>query len=261
MQFMRIIVQGPNHAFFNMALDEAISEAVRRKLSPPTLRLYEWSRPSLSIGYFQRTSDIDIDYCRKMDYPVVRRLTGGRAVLHDSELTYSFSAPDGLPLFRGSLLEDYTIISRALVLMLRLNGIDAEASFEKRRHAGRRSPACFRALSYGEITAGGRKIVGSAQRRYPDGFMQHGSVLLSFDAGELCNVTGHGSADDLGEISAVRDYAPGITVDDLKNSFKAAFERELGVKMISDVPAGFEAALARELERDKYSSAEWNFRR
>ncbi len=260
MQFVRIIVQGPGDAFFNMALDEAISEAVRRKLSPPTLRLYEWSRPSLSIGYFQRTSDIDVGYCRKMGYPVVRRLTGGRAVLHDSELTYSFAASADFTVFRGSLREDYMSISRALVLMLRLNGIDAEASFERRGNAGRRSPACFRALSYGEITARGRKIIGSAQRRYPDGFMQHGSVLLSFDARQLCNVTGHDEEDFRG-IGALRDYAPGISINDLKNSFKEAFGKELGVKMISDDPAEFEMDTAKELEKNKYSSGRWNFRR
>ncbi len=261
MQFVRIISHGPSHAFFNMALDEAISEAVRQKLSPPTLRLYQWDRPSLSIGYFQRVSDIDIDYCGKKDYPVVRRLTGGRAILHDSELTYSFSSSADSTLFKGSLLENYTVISNALVSMLKLNGIEAKTSFKKRGNAVPGNPACFKAVSYGEITVEGRKVIGSAQRRYADGFMQHGSVLMSFDAKELCNVMGHSNEDDFRGIGGVRDYAPGISVNDLRNSFKEAFGKELGVKMISDVPAKFELNLAKELEKNKYSAKAWNYRK
>ena len=144
MQFIRLITQEPCHAFFNMALDEAISEAAREKISPPTLRLYEWDRPSLSIGYFQKVSDIDLEYCNAKDYPVVRRQTGGRAILHDSELTYSFASSKDSPVFNGSLLENYTVISNALMHALKLTGVEAEASFIKKRSNGHRNPACFK---------------------------------------------------------------------------------------------------------------------
>ncbi|MBI5665186.1 MAG: lipoate--protein ligase family protein, partial [Nitrospirae bacterium] len=175
MNFIRLINQGPASAYFNMALDEAISEGVRQKFSPPTLRLYHWDRPSLSIGCFQKVSDIDARYCDKKGYPVVRRQTGGRAVLHDSELTYSFSASTVTPMFNGSLRENYAVISRALVLALSLKGIEAEASFNRKRSGSHKGPSCFRTLSYGEITVEGKKVIGSAQKRYQDGFLQHGS--------------------------------------------------------------------------------------
>jgi lipoate-protein ligase A len=261
MKFIRFITQGPLHAFFNMALDEAISEAARKKISPPTLRLYQWDRPSMSIGYFQKVSDINSDYCRKKDYPVVRRLTGGRAILHNSELTYSFSSSTDSHIFRGTLLENYSVISNALVTGLKSAGIDAISSFERKKSNSHRNPACFKAVSYGEITVDGKKLIGSAQRRYSDGFMQHGSILLSLDTEELCRSLMHGSKDDFSGIGSVREYAPDISVNNLTAALKEAFEESLKVKLITDNPTQFELDLAKKLEKEKYSSVEWNFKR
>jgi lipoate-protein ligase A len=258
---MRIITQGHNNAFFNIALDEAISEAVRKKLSPPTLRLYQWDKPSISIGYFQKISDINIDYCSKMGYPIVRRPTGGRAILHDSELTYSLSARIDSSPFKGRLIEDYTFISKALVSGLKLAGIDAQISFSKKRCFRQKSPACFKVASYGEITINGKKVIGSAQKRYNNGFLQQGSILLNFDARKLRDVLRFNDKEDFKEIGALREYAPEISYNDLKNSLKEAFEMVLKVKMISDNPTDFELQLAKELELKKYSTQEWNLRR
>ncbi|RJQ19734.1 MAG: lipoate--protein ligase family protein [Nitrospiraceae bacterium] len=260
MQFIRIITQDAHPAFFNMALDEAISEAVRQKLSPPTLRLYQWDNPSVTIGYFQKISDVDIDYCNKKSYPVVRRATGGRAVLHDSGLTYSFSSHRDFAPFNGSLLENYRVLSGALVRGLKQTGIDAEISFEKKRREDSRNPSCFKSMSYGEITVDGRKVVGSAQKRYQNGFMQQGSVMLNSLAGELRNVLG-GREEGFREIGPINTDEKRISCHDLGRSMKDAFEKELGVKLISDNPAKFELDLAKELEAKKYSTKEWNFRR
>lgn len=260
MKFIRLITQGPCEAYYNMALDEAISEAVRQKLSPPTLRLYQWDRPSLSLGYFQKFSDIDADYCTGKGYPVVRRQTGGRAILHDAELTYSFSASSESP-FKGSLLENYTVISNALLHALEITGIKAEASFRKKRESGQKTPACFKAVSYGEITVNGKKLIGSAQKRYKDGFLQHGSILMSFDGGELSKILGLDSSITFNDIAAIKDYVPEITTADLIPALKEAFAHTLKVKLISDVPSKFELSTAEELERSKYSTNEWNHSR
>lgn len=261
MNFIRLINQGPAHAFFNMALDEAISEYVRQKASPPTLRLYLWDRPSLSIGCFQKISEVDTGYCDTMGYPVVRRQTGGRAVLHASELTYSFSTAYNSNNFKGSLLDDYSVISHALLSALKSKGIDAEASFNRKRSNGRRHPACFRAVSFGEISVGGKKVIGSAQKRYKDGFIQHGSILFGCNAEELGRVLGHEYKDSLKAIGALKDYCSGLSFDDLRTALKEAFERSLHVKLISDNPARTELALAKKLEQTKYSTREWNFSR
>ncbi len=261
MQFMRIIIQGHHHAFFNMAFDEAISEAIRQKLSPPTLRIYQWDRPSISIGYFQKISDIDIDYCNKMGYPVVRRLTGGKAILHDSELTYSFSALKDSSLFKGSLLENYIIVSEALILGLKLNGINAKISLKRKRTPIHKNPACFKTLSYGEITVNGKKVIGSAQKKFSNAFMQQGSILMSFNAMELRNVLQCNNDEDYHEIGSINDFDPEISFNDLRNSLKEAFEKTLRVKMISDSPTEFELNLAKELVRNRYLTQEWNFRK
>ena len=259
MQFIRIITHGPHHAFFNMALDEAISEAVRQNLFPPTLRLYQWSRPSVTIGYFQRISEININYCNKKEYPVVRRATGGRAILHDMELTYSFSASKKSSLFNGSLLENYTVISNALVRCLNMIGINARVSFVKKGSGSRRNSACFKSVSYGEVTVDGRKVIGSAQKRYHDGFLQQGSIMLHFHARDLCSVLNENNEEDFNEVGSICNIGKEITFGDLKNPLKEAFEKELRVKLISDGPSKFELTLAKELEEKKYSTPEWNF--
>jgi lipoate-protein ligase A len=258
MQFVRLIKQGPEHAFFNMALDEAISEAVRQKESPPTLRLYEWDRPSVSLGYFQKASDINTGYCADNDYPVVRRLTGGRAILHDAELTYSFSSSADCVLFNGSLMDSYKTISAALVRTLQLTGLDAAMSFDRKRGEGPRNPACFKAVSYGEVTVDSRKIIGSAQKRYRDGFLQHGSILMSFNADKLCSVLINSSKEEFVSIGSIDRCNKKVTIDVLKNFAKQAFEAKLNIRLISDSPSKSEMNLAKELERNKYSKPEWN---
>ena len=261
MRFIRIITHEANNAFFNMAVDEAISEAVRQELSPPTLRLYRWSRPSLSIGHFQKISEVNIDYCGKMDYPVVRRLTGGRAILHDAELTYSFSARTGSPPFSSSLHENYSVISNAILLGLKSCGINADISFERKRSSGQRNPACFKTVSYGEITLNGKKVIGSAQKRYSNGFMQHGSILLDFDVEKLCNVLVHADNSVFSDITSISDHTEGVTFENLGLAIKKGYEDSLGIKLISDSPTKFELQLAKELEKNKYSTKEWNFSR
>lgn len=261
MQFMRIIIQGAHHAFFNMALDEAISEAVRQSLSPATLRLYQWDRPSVTLGYFQKISEINMPYCIEKGYPVVRRATGGRAILHDAELTYSLSSSKNFPLFKGRLLENYAVISNALVRGLNHAGIKAQVSFTRKRDLSQRNPACFKSVSFGEVTLDGRKVIGSAQRRYQNGFLQQGSVLLNFHPRELCNVLNAGEEEDFNGIGSISNTDREVSFNDLTGPLKEAFEKELNIKLISDRPSKFELSLAGELEEKKYSTQEWNFLR
>jgi lipoate-protein ligase A len=256
----RIIDDVPHDAFFNMALDEAISVAVRRDLSPPTLRLYQWSVPSVSIGYFQKTADINLAYCNKKAYPVVRRTTGGTAILHDSELTYSFSVRTDIEPFGGGLYQSYMAISNAVAGSLKRFNIDAEISTSRKRI--RRNPSCFRTSSYGEITVQGRKIIGSAQRRHKNCLLQQGSILLGFNAGSSRNIVNNVSDEnDCLETGFIWKYSPAVSVPDLKASLKDAFEdvfcRQLACTGISE----FELKLAEELMAEKYATEKWNMRR
>lgn len=260
--YWRLIDDKPHDAFFNMALDEAISEAVRKKLSPPTLRLYQWVTPSISIGYFQSISDVNNDYCREMGYPIVRRQTGGMAILHDSELTYSFSAHTEVELFKGGLLNNYMAISNALVLALKFINMDAQIAFLKDRR--QRSASCFNTSSYGEITVNGEKIIGSAQKRYRNGFLQQGSILMDLDVRELGKVIRRNKkrvGGFSGRIGTIKKYAPAVSITDLTKALKEAFEKTFMIGFIPDTLTEFELNLAKKLETEKYSTQEWNLRR
>ncbi|MBC8285183.1 MAG: lipoate--protein ligase family protein, partial [Nitrospinae bacterium] len=169
-----------------MITDRAILLACNEGQVPATLRLYGWKRPTLSIGYSQDISKyIDLESCKKNNIPVVRRFTGGRALLHQYELTYSVIAPIPHPAFPGSLRGAFERISRAILESLEMGGIEA-AQVAARKDRTRntesgRSPACFSVANHCEITVQGKKLVGSAQRRLRSAFLQHGSVLLDTD--------------------------------------------------------------------------------
>ena len=260
----RLIDDKPHNAFFNMAIDEAISEAVREKLSPPTLRLYQWVKPSITIGYFQTISDINLEYCKKKSYPIVRRLTGGMAILHDSELTYSFSSRNDTEPFRNSLIENYLSVSSALASALTLTNIDAQITLIKNRRE--RNPFCFKISTYGEITVNGKKIIGSAQKRYKNGFLQQGSIMVDFDAEELERILNNynppsptgGMRGFSDEIGTIKKYAPAVSIEELRKALKKAFEKTFMIKFISEDLTKFELNLAKKLEREKYSTKEWN---
>ncbi|MBF0521057.1 MAG: octanoyltransferase, partial [Nitrospirae bacterium] len=145
----RLITYSTNSAGFNMALDEAIAESVVAGFVPPTLRFYGWIHPSITIGAFQKVSDINLTRCNELEIPVVRRPTGGRAILHGNELTYSFSSVAGkdapsVP-FTDSLLNNYKLISSAFLRAVRNLGIDAVLSQRRlnRRTLSSGNPLCF----------------------------------------------------------------------------------------------------------------------
>lgn len=172
--FVRLLVDRPLPGSVNMAIDEAIMEGGRRGLV--TLRLYRWEPGCLSFGRNQTARDrYDGVRAAALGYDVVRRPTGGRSVLHHDELTYSVTAPASW----GSLRDVYLRINRALSAGLRRLGVDAvvaESSSGPAPRPGVR--ACFRDPLPGEVTVGGRKLVGSAQWRDADALLQHGSILI-----------------------------------------------------------------------------------
>ena len=179
MQVWRLIRDGFHDGFYNMAVDEAIVTAVEKGISPPTLRLYGWKSPTLSIGYSQRTDKkIDTGYCRKNKIDIVLRPTGGRAVLHDKEVTYSLISPKNNPLFPDNISGTYKAISKAFIRSLSFLKINASISTFCTQHSSLRTLSCFATTSQYEITVDGKKLIGSAQRRFKNSFLQHGSIPL-----------------------------------------------------------------------------------
>lgn len=180
----RWIEYGIYRARHNMAVDGALLEDCGRGRIPPSVRLYGWSEPAITVGYSQRyESELDVERCRAEGIDIVRRPTGGRALLHHRELSYAVVAPVSLAPFDQGLKATFNAVSEALLAGLGKLGI--RGVLNKSRHpapAGpRRSPACFAALNHCEITVDGKKLVGSAQRRNPQAFLQHGSIILEPD--------------------------------------------------------------------------------
>lgn len=240
-----------------MALDEAVSESVRKEDSPPTLRLYGWDKPSLTIGCFQKTSKIDIEFCRKKHIPIVRRPTGGRAILHHIELTYSFSSrPEGP--FKGGVNENYKILSKAFALAFSRLGIDAAMDRSKRADYSR-NPICFRSSSFGELSSGGIKLIGSAQKKWADGFLQQGSIPFEADYGLMRDIFPEKAESFPRDAKEGLSYiAPSITAEELKRAIASAFEKCFGIGFAPSSPTAEEYARADVLVKDKYSNPQWN---
>lgn len=166
-----------------MAIDEALYLQAN-PARPPVLRFYTWQTPTLSLGFFQNYKRVVSEpFIRHNKIAVVRRITGGRAVLHDRELTYALAGALTHEFGNQSLKETYSVIAQALNLGLQSLGIEEAYSSGDHAHALRQSglPQCFVAVSQYEISKGDRKMIGSAQKRARDRFVQHGSILLNFD--------------------------------------------------------------------------------
>lgn len=176
----RLIIDQPKSGMENMAIDEAILISCNAGFSQSTIRLYDWIIPTLSIGCFQKTPNL-IESCLKEDIPFVRRITGGRAVLHADEITYSIICNDREELFREGISGAYRMISECLLEALRDIEIDAVMHTSCSKEYTSLRSSCFHSPSKYEITIDGKKLIGSAQRRLKTAFLQHGSIMFGMD--------------------------------------------------------------------------------
>lgn len=265
----RFLNMGRGEAAMNMALDEAIFLLHEARLSPPTLRVYAWQTPTLSLGYAQSVArEVDLAACQRYGVDVVRRPTGGRAVLHDDEVTYSIIMPTSVSKSANSLTEHYRLIGLALAEALSQFGLPVRLARPQRSALQRQtaSPACFAALSRYELSANGRKLVGSAQKRSPTALLQHGSIPFSLDRQRLFQCLqvppeqrskmireAHATMIGLREITAVP-----IARVALHEALRAGFAKTFG-RAVEDgelQPAEWERA--RELYAVKYATPTWN---
>ena len=251
----------------NMAIDEAVFRKNIRGESPPTLRFYGWRSPALSIGYFQDyRKEVDDEACRKFGVEVVRRPTGGKAVLHERELTYAVVAGADTGLFPPDILKTYLVIGRCLAEGLAGVGIRAEMKEDGRRPPDGALPsACFSFPSRYELLVGDRKICGSAQMRSQGAFLQHGSLLTAFDPLRTCEVMLphrrlEKEADRLrNAVTSVGEQAgPALDEEGLRRALREGFERTLGIRLRDGMLTPGEQALRDELVEKKYGREEWN---
>jgi len=180
----RLILDPPLSGQENMDHDLELMEEVASGESPPILRIYRWSPPAVSLGYFQDENEVvDLKACLNAGVDVVRRPTGGRAVLHDQELTYSIIVPEAHPFInKGGVMDAYRAISRGIITAFNLLDIVAVLTPEEQYRAGLAPGSCFDSSTAYEIQVDGKKVVGSAQLRRDGIILQHGAILFSLPA-------------------------------------------------------------------------------
>jgi lipoate-protein ligase A len=238
---IRVLETGYNNAALNMAIDEALIENIG---DAPILRLYGWRPEAVSIGYFQSIKEeVDLEKCSKIGVDVVRRLTGGGAVLHELELTYSFITKQ----YPQNIMESYRWICEAIVGSINRLGFDA--SF----------------IPLNDIVVKGKKVSGSAQTRRKGVLLQHGTILLGVDVDKMFCILKVPSEklkdkiikDVKGRVTSLS----GITFEEMASSLKSNFATKFDAKLLADSMSTKEISRARWLAERKYSSKEWNFRR
>ncbi len=267
----RLIVSSSGRGAWNMALDEAILESVGSGDSLPTLRFYGWNPACLSIGYAQSISDIDFESIQQRQWDVVRRPTGGKAICHFDEFTYSVIAPHGEPRLAGDVLHSYRNVAQALLMGLHLLGIPAISLPEYSTGGGMRDtgPICFEVPSKYEITINNRKIIGSAQARKKAGILQHGSLPLNGDGLEIVHVLrfepGKSRKDASKHLSqrattASKELHREVSWDEVANAFEISFSQALNICLINADPTHQEENRAEILVLDKYDNESWTKR-
>ncbi len=272
MERFRLMVDDVLTGYENMARDEALLESVHNGISPPVVRFYRWAPPGLSIGYLQRIEEeVDLSVCRRCGVDCVRRLTGGKSVLHDDELTYSIVIPSSHGTLDGiGIVDSYLSISRGLIRSLSLLGVDASvAKGESDAPGPPSSSVCFEMPSIYEILSGGKKIIGSAQTRRKGTILQHGSVPISWRMEKMLALMGipegqrehHRAilkerATTLSEIQGAR-----IEFEDLVPCFVQGFEDAFGIELVPSTYTASELKTAGDLALNKYGSDEWNLKR
>lgn len=266
----RVILTPPGSGAWNMAVDEAILESVSRRQSLPTLRLYAWAPACLSLGLAQPYRDVDVDALTRLAWDVVRRPTGGRAILHVDELTYSVTAPLDEPRVAGGVMESYRRLSQALVAALVKIGLSAQADKEYQL-SGDTKPGgavCFEVPSNYEITVQGRKLVGSAQARRKEGVLQHGTLPLSGDLTRIVRVLAYPD-ESTREQAAQRLLAHAVNAEMLgfnvswenaAAAFCAGFEEALDLKLVKEGISPTEQQRAEALMEEKYANPAWTER-
>ncbi len=252
-----------------MAVDEAIAAHAGRGEVPPTLRFYQWQPACVSLGRHQPLADIDLARCAALGYDVVRRPTGGRAILHTDELTYSVTGPQDHPILAGAVLDSYLRLSQGLLAGLARLGLAVSKAPPTNRSGQDAGPVCFEVPSAYEIVADGRKLVGSAQSRRQSWVLQHGALPLLGDVTRLVDVICFADEVErsaqrlaLAERATTVEAALGrvVTFEEAAEALAAGFEQALGIQLHTGALSASELAAADVLRRDVYGNEQWTQR-
>ena len=270
------INSGPCSPFYNMALDEALLDWHSEGSIPPVIRFYEWSPATLSIGYFQQVErDINMEAVKEQNLGFVRRPTGGRAVLHDQELTYSVIVSESYPQMPASVTEAYRVISEGILLGFQNLGLQAYFSVPETEEQlddlkKPKSAVCFDAPSWYELVVEGKKVAGSAQTRQKGVILQHGAILLDLDEERLLSVFNFSSPEAKEKMRkklpekavAMNQFVEKpFTIEQCIMAFSKGFEQAMEIELIPYELTQAQIQYVEHLAQKKYASDDWNFKK
>ncbi|HEY1349362.1 MAG TPA: biotin/lipoate A/B protein ligase family protein [Ktedonobacteraceae bacterium] len=266
-QVYRFLDTGAQDAALNMAIDEAVLLCHLRGQAPPTLRVFRWTQPAISVGRFQQAErEIDLLRCQQEGVTLVRRPTGGRAVYHRDEFTYSVVSGRacGIP---AGIVAAYAYLAQGLIAALGQLGIPAELS--QGRVSRQSSAACFASSTQADLTSGGLKLIGSAQVWKEEALLQQGSLPLDDRSAEFYSLLRF--PDEAARREALERYrgittplhtcAPHIGRDEIALALCAGFRAALHIDIEPAAMSAQEWALARQLLAEKYSQLTWQVER
>jgi lipoate-protein ligase A len=247
-----------------MAVDEAVLRAGRENGNIPAVRFYGWSRPSVTIGCFQKISEeVNIPYCREHGIDIVRRPTGGRAVYHDIDVTYSVVARESDKGFSPQIIDTYRVISNCLLRGLKKVGIEAKLVEQGRNLQQASGKAfCFSASFKNELLVKGCKVCGSAQMRAHGLFLQHGSILLDLNQQKAARIMVESETvlesiqQSVTDINSHTEHP--VSVAALVDALAEGFEETMGIRFRESEISVSEADLKKLLLEKKYLTEKWN---
>jgi lipoyl(octanoyl) transferase len=249
----RLIVTEPGPGAGNMAVDEALMESVRAGGSP-VLRFYDWQPACLSIGYFQKFAAVDASECRRQGIEIVRRLTGGNAILHRECVTYAVIVGTDAELVAGGVVASQRRLSAPFAEALREAGAPVAAAPDSAQPA--KGFDCFAEPGPWELTLEGRKVLGSAQTRRRRVVLQHGSLMLGAHGTFALAVGGNGTESVSSCTSPLRDYLPDGGVG-LREAIASRAAAAWSVELREDRLTAAEEERAADLAREKYTAPGW----
>ena len=249
----RLLQTGYNSASKNMAIDRAVLVSHSEKKVLPTVRFYGWDPPAISIGYFQSLSEeVDLENCKEFGVDYVRRITGGGAVFHENELTYSIVISESHAEIPKNIMDSYGKICGAIIKGLKNIGINSQY------------------VPINDIIVDGRKISGNAQTRKAKTVLQHGTVLTDVDVEKMFSllkvpnekIKDKMIADVKQRVTSIKHILEkDIVFEDVANAMKSGFEEEFNIQLVPGCLTDEEIELTKEFEKQYFASKNWNHKR
>jgi lipoate-protein ligase A len=254
-----IVDRIPRKGSWNMAVDDFLFQSLKEE--PATyLRFYRWRKPTVSIGYSQKAGKVvDKDFCRANGIDIVRRITGGKLVLHHKEVTYAVCSSDS-DIFSQKLMDSYKLISEALNRGLKMMGIASHLATDTPSGYARGISPCFSHPARNEIEMAGKKIIGSAQKRTGKKFLQHGSIPIEKEEALLKSVSALDQKEKVIKMTSLSEaLGDNVDFDWAVEHFVAGMADFFRVRLVPSPLSSAELVAIRKIQEERYECLQWTY--